>query len=607
MNEVSKTQRILVLALDGVDPKLFARFSGEGLLPHLTRLQREGAWGKLLPVFPPVSPVVWTSFLTGLPPAEHGILDFVTKTPGEYRSATGLYRVTPESDGLFRYQTRRSAPTIFHLLPPGDDFCLWLPATFPAESPPSRMLSGLGAPDVLATLGTSALYTTQPHRHPISEPGYVHGLKPLPTGWQGELPGPADTTLSFSLHGTEEGIHLRLGDEPPCLIPLGQWSPWLEPQFAVTDHPARGLCRFKLLSRGEELALYRTPIWCHPIDPLYPLAQPPELSATLASELGPAPSAGFAGDQWGLRQGLIGRATYLEDAYALWDAQADIARRMVGQGGGWRLGIIHLMVADALQHIFWRDLDPLHPAHDRYESARWEGEIERGYRWLDRLVGELQALAGRDTLLVVLSDHGVMALNRRVDINRYLNQQGYLVLRGEEVEWASSRAFAFGHGGVWVNLVGRERGGCVAGADYESLRTELIAALRRWRDPEAGIPLLQAVWREEASRPRGAGGLTLPDVGFVLAPGYGLERKNLVGRAGTEGALICANRGVWSGGHEGPYRPADIPGMLFLNGPGIPASIELQGARIVDLVPTLMRYLGVQPPLNLGGRNLLPA
>ena len=605
VSHVSEARRVLVLALDGLDPKLFARFSDEGLLPHLTRLQREGAWGQLLPVFPPVSPVVWTSFLTGLRPASHGILDFVTKASGEYGPTIGLYRVTAGPDSLFYYHNHRSAPTLFHLLPPGDDFCLWLPATFPAESPPARMLSGLGAPDLLATLGTSAFYTTHhPRRYPSSEPGYVHPLEPSPGGWQGEVQGPGDTHLPFSLHRTEGGVTLRLGGDPARLIPIGEWSPWLEPRFPLAGHPVRGLCRFKLLRAGEELTLYRTPLWCHPAEPLYPLAQPPELGAILAAEVGPFPTAGFAGDQLALREGLIGRATYLEDAYALWEAQAAIARGFVA-GQNWRLGIIHLMTADALQHLFWRDFDPLHPAHDPQESPRWRMEIGKGYQWLDHLVGELEALAGPDTLWVILSDHGVVPLNRQVDVNGWLHQQGYLVLQREEVDWARSRAFAFGHGGIWLNLVGRERRGCVSSADYEMLRTELVAALRGWRDPGANRPMLRAVWRWEKAHPGKGGDPALPDIGFALHPGDGLERRNLLGRIGEEGPLIRPNRGVWSGGHEGPYRPADVPGLLILHGPDIPAGVELGGARIIDLAPTLLRWLGVRLSSHLDGEPLL--
>ena len=78
-----------------------------------------------------------------------------------------------------------------------------------------------------------------------------------------------------------------------------------------------------------------------------------------------------------------------------------------------------------------------------------------------------------------------------------------------------------------------------------------------------------------------------------------------MGGVGGDQRLVSPNRGVWSGGHEGPYRPADVPGMLILNGPGIQAGAKLHDARIVDLVPTLMHYVGASPPFGLAGRSLL--
>jgi predicted AlkP superfamily phosphohydrolase/phosphomutase len=173
------------------------------------------------------------------------------------------------------------------------------------------------------------------------------------------------------------------------------------------------------------------------------------------------------------------------------------------------------------------------------------------------------------------------------------------------VDWASSRAFAFGHGGIWINLAGRESRGCVPRSGYEALRAQLMAALRSWRDPGTGAPVLRAVWRWEASRSERGHDLPVPDIGFALTPGYGLERRNLVGHPGTDRELIRPNLEAWSGGHEGPYRPADVPGILVLHGPGIPAGVELREARIVDLARTLLRRLGAHPPLHLDGRSLL--
>jgi predicted AlkP superfamily phosphohydrolase/phosphomutase len=60
----------------------------------------------------------------------------------------------------------------------------------------------------------------------------------------------------------------------------------------------------------------------------------------------------------------------------------------------------------------------------------------------------------KDTLLMVLSDHGFTTFRRGIDLNRWLEENGYLKVddarRGEEhltgVDWSQTRAFAWDEG-----------------------------------------------------------------------------------------------------------------------------------------------------------------
>ena len=68
--------RVIVLGLDGVDPKVVDLLVAEGRLPAFARLRAEGAFGPLRADLPLVSPVLWTTIATGRRPAEHGITSF---------------------------------------------------------------------------------------------------------------------------------------------------------------------------------------------------------------------------------------------------------------------------------------------------------------------------------------------------------------------------------------------------------------------------------------------------------------------------------------------------------------------------------------------------
>ena len=70
--------RVLCLGLDGADHDLVRDLLAQGRLPTLARLAREGAFGPLRSTIPAVTPTAWSSFLTGLNPAGHGIFNFST-------------------------------------------------------------------------------------------------------------------------------------------------------------------------------------------------------------------------------------------------------------------------------------------------------------------------------------------------------------------------------------------------------------------------------------------------------------------------------------------------------------------------------------------------
>ena len=61
-------KRVLALAFDGADYDLVRRLMGEGKLPTISRLAREGAFGPLRSTIPAFTPTAWSSFLTGLNP-----------------------------------------------------------------------------------------------------------------------------------------------------------------------------------------------------------------------------------------------------------------------------------------------------------------------------------------------------------------------------------------------------------------------------------------------------------------------------------------------------------------------------------------------------------
>ena len=169
----SRVDQAVVIGLDGLSPQLAERFMAEGKLPNLSRLRKEGAYAKLQTTIPSISPVAWSSFMTGSAPAKHNIFDFLSRDEKTYLPdlssarigkpkrvlSLGKYNIPlskPEIKGM-----RKSVP-FWKILGDSGIFSsiLRVPITFPPEKFKGHLLSGMCAPDLKGSQGTFSFYTS---------------------------------------------------------------------------------------------------------------------------------------------------------------------------------------------------------------------------------------------------------------------------------------------------------------------------------------------------------------------------------------------------------------------------------------------------------------
>ena len=84
MNRRPMTQKLLILGVDGMDPKLTRRLVDEGRMPNLkTYLERGSARADLRQqgCMPTITPPCWTSLATGAYPGTHGITCYWRQSP----------------------------------------------------------------------------------------------------------------------------------------------------------------------------------------------------------------------------------------------------------------------------------------------------------------------------------------------------------------------------------------------------------------------------------------------------------------------------------------------------------------------------------------------
>jgi predicted AlkP superfamily phosphohydrolase/phosphomutase len=127
--------RVLCLGFDGADHDLVRDLVARGRLPTIARLAREGTFGPLRSTIPAVTPTAWSSFLTGLNPAGHGIFNFSTN-PNR-----SLQRLESAA-------SRGGVPLWRRLGPAGirSAFVL-IPFTYPAEPMEGLVVTGYGGPE----------------------------------------------------------------------------------------------------------------------------------------------------------------------------------------------------------------------------------------------------------------------------------------------------------------------------------------------------------------------------------------------------------------------------------------------------------------------------
>ncbi|SFI64715.1 alkaline phosphatase family protein [Planctomicrobium piriforme] len=618
-------KRVVILGLDGLDHGLTHQLLTAGKLPNLAALQAQGDFKPLGSTLPPISPVAWSSFQTGVNPGKHNIFDFLIPDQKTYqprlssveiRTSTRTYGIGPFRFSIARPDVRmlrKSKPFWGILSQYGIFNCIIrVPITFPPEKLHGVQLSAMCVPDLRGTQGTFSRYTTAARDDSQKTGGETFFIERVGSTIHGELLGPPHPIrpesgalkLPFTVTIKEDGTAtLTLLRETYTLIP-GAYSGWIPVRFSAGwGRSVRGICRFLLLSIEPQFELYVTPINLDPEKPPMAIGYPRVFPTYLAKRQGPFATLGLAEDTWGLSEQVLEDCHFLKQCQDI-DAERETmffdSLEKVPQG----LCVCVFDGTDRMQHMFWRYHDPQHPARPAEVPPEFKNAIEDLYIRMDDLVGRtMTKCAGTDTLLMVLSDHGFNTFRRGVDLNRWLEENGYLVVddarRGEEhlagIDWTKTQAFAIGLTGIFLNLKGKfEQGIVEPGAAADALVAEIAQRLGQLVDPVTGQPAIKRVYAA-ARAYRGPYTGQAPDLIVGYASGYRVSWDAAVGK--TSRHLFQDNTKAWSGDHC--VDPSVVPGVLFCS-----HRIESETARLLDIAPTVLELFGIPTPDHMDGRPL---
>lgn len=610
-------RRLVLLGIDGQDPRITERLLRAGRLPAFARLAESGCFARLRTTNPAQSPVAWTTMATGANPGYHGVFDFLRPVPDRMLIDLAIMRPVRGPTGQPAFERVRKVDAFWDLTTRAGVYTSVIrwPVTFPAERVSGHFLSGLGTPDIQGHLGAYLFFCTQPPPADDKSPQRVRRLRRKGSRWAGAIEGPRvaglvrarQATVAFELevHGRQAVLHIA-GHEPVTLRP-GEWSGWVRLQFRVGARTVRGICKCLLLGLGEDCRLYVSPVEIDPRAPCFPISWPEELAAGWAAEGGLFHTLGSPEDTKGVTDGRFGPEGFLETCEEVMEERAQMLRRELAALPDEGVLAVVFDTLDRVQHMFWAGLDDGHPYGDESWRRQWGSIIDEFYVRFDELVGEVLEGIGDDTVLMVFSDHGFTTFRRAVHLNRWLVDNGYMTAAMAEddnqttlfrtVRWERTVAYACGFGCIYLNLKGREARGIVEpGEEAEKLRAEIASRLvEELRDEAGGGKVVrEAFVRDELFEGPHVG--DAPDVVVGFEPGYRASWQTAIG--GGLRAVIEDNAEPWSGDHL--VHPECVPGVLFVNRRG--ASSECCAA---DIGTTVVRWFGLKPPDYMRGRALL--
>ena len=624
-------KKVIVLGLDGLDPVLTKRWIDGGRLPAFRRLLEQG--GDFRPLgtsLPPQTPVAWSNFITGMDPGGHAIFDFFNRDPKTYVPVFSATETTgggktirlgrtliPLSGGQVR--NLRKGRAFWQVLEdhgiPATVFKM--PSNYPPVESEQRTLAGMNTPDLKGSYGIFSYYTNASAAvvQEAGGGGRIYDVFVVGDRVEAELKGP---TNAFKVGAPEAAVPFQVFLDPEhaaakivlqgreFVLRQGEWSGWQRVRFGLMPtQSVHGICLFYLKEVRPKFKLYVSPIHMDPARPALPLSTPESYARELERRFGPYFTKGLPADTSALENGVLDEEEFLHLDNLVYEESMAMLEYELGRLDGGLL-FYYFSNADQRQHMFWRLTDPGHPAYDAKLAARFGDVIARTYVEMDRALDLALRKADRDTVLLVMSDHGFNTFRRGFNLNTWLVREGFHRLKRpwkqeesayfDNTDWSKTRAYGMGLNGLFINERGREGQGAVEpGADKDNLVREIVRRLEALRDPLTGEPVVRKAFiAKEAYRGRDLE--NAPDIVLGFAPGYRISWQSPLG--GFPREVLEDNTQRWSGDHMSA--PDVLPGIAFAN-----RKFTAGDPALEDLTASVLGVYGVERPAGMIGRDVL--
>jgi predicted AlkP superfamily phosphohydrolase/phosphomutase len=308
----------------------------------------------------------------------------------------------------------------------------------------------------------------------------------------------------------------------------------------------------------------------------------------------------------------------------------------------WDLFVVVFESTDLVQHFYWHYAFPEVFGIEPCENKTLSQAIFNVYERIDEGLGELLDLCESDETVMVMSDHGFSPCRKIFFMDRWLQENGYLSYNGSDrgtYGFARFLHFAFqkyfpnrfkdrivslipglrerlrsyltsatilgiDSTNIFVNAKGVFPQGIVeSGGAYEEFRDELASRLEDIVDPATGERIVERVYRREELYEGGCVDeapdllVTWKDFEYNTRRGYGREMDDYLGSSLEFSDVAGYSSLQKSGTHH-------LKGIFIAQGEMVKDVDSLEGARIIDLAPTILYFLGEDISPDMDGTVL---
>ncbi len=587
--QAAETPRVIVVSFDAAGYVLTSQLLAEGKLPSLDRMLRGGAWSDgMVTSFPTKTAAAHALLFTGRHGHASGITaNSVLRSPpssgSRLETRNGFFADSLRAEPVWGLAAARELETyVFHA-----------PQAYPFRPQPhlSVIYGYTDAISVGEVLAPEAIPGTESReiRFAVGESWYRGRF----------FDDPADPTIGFDT--------LEVAVEPDAGAPILRLKPGdsesFSPPIAASLFGRRtwfSLRLFSLSADGSSFVLYRSgtsELVTSPSDLLDD--EPPSLRAYAGNGGARTYSTGGFGPT--LMQGGSGEAErrFFETELHLASQLLDQARW--GLSRDYRLVLLYSPVIDDVAHELYGYLASDLDGHDEALARKIRPILDEAFAVQDRFLGMLLDIADHDGAhLIVVSDHGMSGSNKLVHLNVALEKAG-LLARGPDggIDLSRTRALApdLGDASVAVNAVDRP-GGIVPVEEKPIVLDALRSALSSLKDPVSGERIVTAFFEPATTGLLQPGGDSTGDLFLDFAPGYYPSTS----MSSTE---VVENTDP-SGEHVFVPTRRDMLAIFAAYGPRISKGVNLGRVQAIDVTPTILDLLGIEPSSDLPGKSLVP-